>query len=78
LTLLTEQAAYKTALEEECRRSGQNRMSVGHSVERARRRADAERRHAERQKELSERFRLLEEAIQAKGAQWLDEIEGPA
>jgi hypothetical protein len=30
--------AYKTALEEECKRSGQRRMSVGHAVERARKR----------------------------------------
>jgi hypothetical protein len=70
------QAAYETAVEEECKRSGQNRMSVGHSIASARSRAAAERRHTERQKELSERFRLLEEAIQAKGAQWLDEVEG--
>jgi hypothetical protein len=33
------EAAYKTALEEECKRSGQNRMSVGHAVEKARKKA---------------------------------------
>jgi hypothetical protein len=32
--------AYKTALEEECMRSGQNRMSVGHSVASKRSRTD--------------------------------------
>jgi hypothetical protein len=32
----TAEVDYKTALEEECKRSGQNRMSVGHAVERAR------------------------------------------
>lgn len=30
--------AYKAALEEECKRSGQNRMSVGHAAEKARKR----------------------------------------
>jgi hypothetical protein len=60
------EAAYKTALEEECKRSGRNRMSIGHVVERARKRADAERSSAKREKEYAEWFRLLEEAIQAK------------
>jgi hypothetical protein len=33
------EAAYKTALAEECKRSGQNRMSVGHAAEKARKRS---------------------------------------
>jgi hypothetical protein len=60
------EAAYKTALEEECKRSGQKRMSVGHAVERARKRSHAERSKAEREKAYAEWFRLLDEAVQAK------------
>jgi hypothetical protein len=60
------EAAYKTALEEECKRSGQKRMSVGHAVERARKRSRAEQSRAEREKAYAEWLRLLEEAIQAK------------
>ena len=57
--------AYKTALEEECKRSGQKRMSVGHAVEKASKRA-AERSRTDREKEYAEWHRLLEEAAQAK------------
>jgi hypothetical protein len=60
------EVAYKTALEEECKRSGQKRMSVGHAVERARKRAHAERSRTEREKEYAEWYRLLDEAAQAK------------
>jgi hypothetical protein len=64
------EVVYKTALEEECKRSGQKRMSVGHAVERARKRAHAERSAADREKEYAEWFRLLEEAMKQvkKGA----------
>jgi hypothetical protein len=55
------EAAYKTALEEECKRSGQKRMSVGHAVERARKRS-----RAEREKAYAEWSRLLDDAMQAK------------
>jgi hypothetical protein len=60
------EVAYKTALEEECKRSGQRRMSVGHAVERARKRSRAERSRAEREKAYAEWYRLLDEA--RKGA----------
>ncbi len=59
----TAEAAYKTALEDECKRSGQNRMSVAHAVEKAGKRALAERSSAKREKEYAEWFRLLKEAM---------------
>jgi hypothetical protein len=58
--------AYKAALEEECKRSGQKRMSVGHAVERARKRSRADQSRAEREKAYAEWYRLLDEA--KKGA----------